>query len=500
MLSTARATARQASTEAKVEIEQRVIGSQLRGDSGAVETALDTFRESHSAFHPPHNLIQPAIFDAFRDGTAISPNAIALRLADKDFDGFDIRGYLVDVLSSAPAAVNLQAEAAEWRNAVRLHFRERAAAQFEQDRRNGDPKAIETLEAELARIEAFQRSPSIAGDLAIIQSGAFVEGFVPPDYLLDGILQRGFIYSFTGQTGSGKTAISLRIMAHAALGKPLAGRDVQQCRVLMLAGENHTDVQMRWILLAERMGFVPSDMPVDFVPRVFSIESFLPSIARQAKQGGGYGLVIVDTSAAYFQGDDENSNVDHGAHARMLRKLTEIEGRPCALVNAHPVKGARDENLLPRGGGAFLAEVDGNVTCARKDGAVEVHWQGKFRGPEFEPMAFACETARSDFLKDSRGRCVPSVYARPLSESEQATLASQSNADMAKLLCIMLDNPGLAISALAEGAGWVGAGGPHKSKVARLLGKLKEQGLAAKQLGTWTLTPAGEKAAKARQE
>src|SRR5262249_38350148 len=40
----------------------------------------------------------------------------------------------------------------------------------------------------------------------LMQSSAeFVAGFVPPDYLIDGLLQRRYVYSFTGPTGSGKT-------------------------------------------------------------------------------------------------------------------------------------------------------------------------------------------------------------------------------------------------------------------------------------------------------
>src|SRR5262249_59998230 len=40
-------------------------------------------------------------------------------------------------------------------------------------------------------------------------SKQFVAGFVPPDYIVDGFLQEGFLYSLTGSTGAGKTAITL---------------------------------------------------------------------------------------------------------------------------------------------------------------------------------------------------------------------------------------------------------------------------------------------------
>ena len=43
----------------------------------------------------------------------------------------------------------------------------------------------------------------------IVSSKQFIANFVPPDYLIEGLLQRRFIYSFTGLTGAGKTAIGL---------------------------------------------------------------------------------------------------------------------------------------------------------------------------------------------------------------------------------------------------------------------------------------------------
>ena len=42
-----------------------------------------------------------------------------------------------------------------------------------------------------------------------------------------------------------------------------------------------------------------------------------------------------------------------------------MPGEPCVIVACHPVKNASDDNLIPRGGGAFLNEVDGNLTATR---------------------------------------------------------------------------------------------------------------------------------------
>jgi hypothetical protein len=76
------------------------------------------------------------------------------------------------------------------------------------------------------------------------------------------------------------------------------------------------------------------------------------------------------------------------------------------LANCHPVKNATADNLVPYGGGAFLNEVDGNLTCSKNDAAIELHWQGKFRGPDFAPITFQVKTVTHQDLKDSKGRLV----------------------------------------------------------------------------------------------
>ena len=91
------------------------------------------------------------------------------------------------------------------------------------------------------------------GDKLIHSSREFVAGFVPPDYLIDGLIQRRYFYSMTAPTGAGKTCVAIRIAAHAALGLSLDGRNVEKVRVLFLAGENPDDVRARWIKLCEEM-------------------------------------------------------------------------------------------------------------------------------------------------------------------------------------------------------------------------------------------------------
>jgi AAA domain len=256
-------------------------------------------------------------------------------------------------------------------------------------------------------VELMEASPALATQpRLVVSSSEFVAGFVPPDYVLDGILQRRFLYSLTAPTGTGKTAIALLLAASVALGRPIGEHDVERGRVLYLAGENPDDVRMRWVAMSEAMGFDVDKIDVNFVPGVFKLSEIKACISAEIERIGQVSLVIVDTSAAFNEGSDENDNVQMGLHARRMRELVKLPGGPCVVVACHPVKNAAADALLPRGGGAFVAEVDGNLTAWKTDSVVTLHWQGKFRGRDFAPIPFRLSLATTPTLKDSKGRTI----------------------------------------------------------------------------------------------
>jgi hypothetical protein len=64
-------------------------------------------------------------------------------------------------------------------------------------------------------------------------------------------------------------------------------------------------------------------------------------------------MAVIRQRAASFDGEDENSNKELGAFARLLRTLTALWGHPAVIANCHPAKAATADNLIPRGGGAL---------------------------------------------------------------------------------------------------------------------------------------------------
>jgi len=254
------------------------------------------------------------------------------------------------------------------------------------------------------------------------------------------------------------------------------------------------DIRMRWIVLMERMGLDENEIAVDFVDGRFNV-SEIPGHILDAASKHEYVLVIVDTSVAFSQSIDENDNVEQLRHAEALRGLIDaLPGGPTILVCCHPPKNAGDDNLQPRGGGAVIAEFDGNLTCKRADTVTEVHHQGKFRGPDFAPMHFTLEGATTARLKDSRGSEIWSVFAKPASEQEQEEIRKAIEADLAAIMMDLRDEPDLSLADLARRRSWYTKQNlPDKSKVQRRVRKLEKNKWADRDGDRLELTDKGKK-------
>ncbi len=271
--------------------------------------------------------------------------------------------------------------------------------------------------------------------------------------------------------------------------------------MLILAGENPDDIRARWLALAEQMGFDAETIPVYFIDGPFKISDAKKRIADEVEELGGVSLVIADSSAVYFEGDDENDNVMQGNHARMFRSLTKLAGGPCVLVICHPVKNAANDidTYVPRGGGAFLNEMDGNLICMSGDDekTAILWWRVKLRGPGFEQVPFEIRTVYAEQVRTAKGKQIPSVIAVPITEREQSERNKKATKEQDDLLIAMLEKPKASLAELANELGWFfKSGDPDKTKVERIIKKhFKTRKLV--ELGrTWVLTRKGKAAAE----
>jgi hypothetical protein len=350
-------------------------------------------------------------------------------------------------------------------------------------------------------------APEIAAGRVVLTLPEFLSGYKAPDYLIDGVVQRHCFYSLTAMTGGGKTAIALTISALASNRKrrgKLGTHEVDHVRVVYIACENPDDVRARLIGMAAMMDFDEADLDLLMIDSVTNLERDLERIRKEVEViGGDVGLVFIDTSAAMFQGDDENSNPQMIRHAKTQRKLCNLPGRPCVIALNHPPKSvASPEQLLPRGGGAYLNETDGNLTAwAHGDRLTTFHWCGKLRGPDFDPIVFRLPVVTTPKLVDSRGRMLPTVMAEVATDAQVDAVEKETLGQDDRLLLAMLERRNGSLAAWAADCGWMSqvkpgeAPRPNRSLAQRVMKRLVGDKLVTKVRGDYTLTKAGQKAA-----
>lgn len=344
----------------------------------------------------------------------------------------------------------------------------------------------------------------LGNDGGFLSAATFAQTAQSPDYVVDGLLRRGYLYSLTGMSNAGKTSIGLRLVKCVDNGTSFGAHPCVQGRCLILAGENPDDVAYRF--LAEAQHEVSSVERVfsntTVLPFSFAIEKGLPFIQEQAKKAGGYTFVLVDSKAAYFGGDSEDDNAQAYRHAKFLRELTQLLGRPTVLVVCHPIKRPESpDQLLPRGGSAFLNEIDGNLTAWRESGAETVRLSyTKIRGIPFDPVDIRISIVELHGLKTSSGKAVTSVLALPigLDEVEQTQQNEAKKEDL--LLGVIYDFPKASQRVWAERCGWVNEHGKAKTgTLSRVLAALSADKLVSKprKSKAWRLTEKGRKEAEA---
>jgi hypothetical protein len=226
-----------------------------------------------------------------------------------------------------------------------------------------------------------------------------------------------------------------------------------------------------------------------FIAGTFSIRQDMERLKAEAAKLPNLMLVVIDTFAAYFDGDDENSNAQALDFARVIRKLSAIPSKPAVIMPAHPVKNASKANLTPKGGSSLLNEVDGNLTIWNVESLLTMHWQGKHRGADFEPMRMELHKYECARICDRNGVIMPTILARPLLAIRAEELARESLSREDRLLINIGAHPDHSMTARCDDIGI-----PSKSTLDRMLKRLEQQKLIKRFRTNWELTGDGKKA------
>jgi hypothetical protein len=203
--------------------------------------------------------------------------------------------------------------------------------------------------------------------------------------------------------------------------------------------------------------------------------------------GEAFTLIIIDTWQAFFDGKEPNNNAEAVSFTRRFRPLAKANGQPIVIIAAHPPKQARDDNLLPYGGGGTLNEIDGNFTLRRDEsGLYRLHWQGKIRGLPFDPAHFKINRLDCPDVVTVEGDRVPMPVMVPIDEEAVEERGEAfAKRDLALLNAIAADPGGSEKT-------WALAINAHKSAVHRTLERLAREKLVTKKARRWRLTGDGE--------
>lgn len=323
----------------------------------------------------------------------------------------------------------------------------------------------------------------------IMSSGQFVGTMQPPVYIIDGILQQGRAHSLTGYTGHGKTTLAMHLMLCVALGEDFCGAECEAGSTLFIAGENPDNVKYQYAAAIAAIDKKAEQVPAYFLPGHFQMSAQEDELHQQAAQIQNLRLIIIDSLQSFFEGDSDNSNVEMIQAAQRFRRLAEnLPSKPAVIVIAHPAgKKADKSNLLPRGGSSFTNELDGNFTVwAEPDGTQIMHWEGKHRGPPFEPLSLMMVDCKFDHITDHKGRPMPLKYTRQQLIIEQANAARRAEDRDREALLILDAEPRTAIRALAE------AMRVSRSTAQRTIDNLKAEKLIRRRQKGWHLTDDGK--------
>ena len=124
------------------------------------------------------------------------------------------------------------------------------------------------------------------------------------------------------------------------------------------------------------------------------------------------------------------------------------------LIPCHPSGKRPDrDNLVPRGGGAFMNEVDGNLTAWRSDNVITMSTQGKLRGVPFEPLEFLTELRTFDAITDANGRQIPATVIREMLVTDRSRVQTDRERRETEILRAIANGEKIVQRALATKVG-----------------------------------------------
>lgn len=193
-----------------------------------------------------------------------------------------------------------------------------------------------------------------------------------PDYLVDGLIERGNLALIFGDPAAGKSFLTIDLGACIATGASFHGRTTKAGTVIYIAGEGHGGLARRRMTWETERGFTLASTAAPFFASTVAgnflddatTEAVIAAIKATAAAEGPPALIVVDTLARNFGGGDENSTSDMNRFIAAIDRVKDQWPLCTALIVHHTGHGNKTRS---RGSFALTGAIDAEYRV-EKDG------------------------------------------------------------------------------------------------------------------------------------
>ncbi|PSY40776.1 DNA primase [Escherichia albertii] len=198
------------------------------------------------------------------------------------------------------------------------------------------------------------------------------EGFdAQQSYVIKGLIPAESLCSTYGASGSYKSFLAISWSCHVATGMAWGGRRVSKGAVIYIAGEGSMGVKRRvkaWEITHDK---VVTDLCIINAPVFPASPDYVEQVIRTAglvksRTGENVRLIVIDTLARCFGGNDENDSRDMGAFIQGCDAIKQAIGATVLVVH----HSGKDETKGARGSSAFRAALDAEYRISRENSDV----------------------------------------------------------------------------------------------------------------------------------
>lgn len=342
--------------------------------------------------------------------------------------------------------------------------------------------------------EPTVREPVKRTRLTIETATESYNAIVPDNYVVDSIVGEKHFIIASGESNAGKTTVLQHMAVCVAAGIPFGNYTTEQSKVLWIAGEDVANARKRLGALCNKLKIDLSalDDKHFIMPHAVAIldDDSLLDIHEVIKEkiGDSLGLIVMDSKAMTWGGEDENSNSENNKYVMVI--LDQFVARyGCAvIVTHHLTKQKEKEERTSRGASSLINGAHGEIRFEKTGTDRECRMShGKIRSDTWEDMRWRIETVelRDDRFKNRFGAypkvSIPAVASpgmgkRAQSEDDDSRLVLRA---LVKMRDDKVESKLRTPATIATLSGMAKERGPSaaRQRVTRILEKLTEQKL-----------------------